>query len=349
MKRRDFLLKTTGGILAIGASGCSDDDKNPVAPETKGDSIPTSKLGKTDVTVTKFGFGSHYFQTSPDDKNPVEREQTILTAIEKGVTTFDIYNSENGYYQYEPMSRYLAPFINDVQISIGLLPEEGRTYEEQFFHTLSLFNREYFDMVRLRSKTPGTTEWNFWERLFELRDEGYIRAAGIAMHNVSDMDVALDTFKDDMDFVCFPYNFYHNKWQTRGRIQDFDTVVESLHESGIGIVAIKPLTGDWLTPTLKEAANVINPDIVYTQACLKYIQNSTMNPHTIFVGMNYLSHFEENLPAFYNPKMTDEETALLDQLRDIAQKTAHLLLPDHYKFLHDWAPKPDIIKNYKLV
>jgi len=340
MKRRDFLLTTTSGIVALTAVGCNNSG-----------SIPTSKLGKTDVTVTKFGFGSHYFQLSPDSKDQVEREKVIRAAYESGVTTFDIYNSENNYFQYEPMSRYLAPILNDVQISIAIRPEEGRTYEEEFFHALKLFNREYFDMVRLRATTPerkGKEEWNFWERLFELRDEGYIRAAGIAVHNVSDMDVVLDTFRDDMDYVFFPYNFYHNKWQSKATIQDFDTVEQSLHESGIGIVAMKPLTGDWLTPVLKESAKAINPDIVYTQACLKWVQNSSMNPHTIVVGMNHLDHFEENLPAFHNSKMTDEETALLQQLRDVAEKTSHRVLPNHYKFLNDWAPKPGISENYKL-
>ncbi|MFC1692858.1 aldo/keto reductase [Candidatus Latescibacterota bacterium] len=338
MKRRDFLLTTTSGIVALSAAEC-----NNIG------SISTSKLGKTDVTVTKFGFGSHYFHLQPENKDQVEREKVIRAAYESGVTTFDIYNSENNYFQYEPMSRYLAPILNDVQISIAMRPEEGRTYEEEFFHTLKLFNREYFDMVRLRATNPGREEWNFWERLFELRDKGYIRAAGIAIHNVSDMDVVLNTFKDDMDFVYFPYNFYHNKWRTRRSIQDFDTVEQSLHESGIGIVAMKPLTGDWLTPTLKEAAKAINPDIVYTQACLKWVQNSSMNPHTIIVGMNHLDHFEENLPAFHNPKMTDEETALLEQLRDVAEKTSQRLLPDHYKFLNDWAPKRESNVNYKLV
>ncbi len=106
-------MKTTGGVLAISAAGCSD-DKYPVAPDTKGDSIPTTKLGTTDVTVSKFDSGSHYFHLQSDSKNPVGCEQTIRTAIEKGVTTFDINNAENQYYQYEPMSRYLAPVLNDV-------------------------------------------------------------------------------------------------------------------------------------------------------------------------------------------------------------------------------------------
>ena len=347
MKRRDFLLKTTSGILAIGAAGCSDDDKNPVGPSTKGDSIPTSKLGKTDVTVSKFGFGSHILREYIGETT--EREYMIRDSVEKGITTFDIYNAENGYYQYESMIKYLAPVLNDVVLSISVLPEDGRTYEEQFFNNLDLFKRDYFDMVRISDAKVGNNEWNFGERMFELRDEGYIRAAGVAIHKVADMDVVLETYGDDLDFICFPYNFYHNKWQTRGDIQDFDTLEQSLHDSGIGIVAIKPLAGDWMVQTLKEAAKEINPDISYSQTCLRYILNSDMNPDSIFVGMNHFREFDENIKAFYNSEISEEETALLDQLRGIAQKTAHLLLPDHYKFLNDWAPKPDIIKNYKLV
>jgi len=352
MERRDFLLKTTGGILAISAAGCSDDDKNPVAPDTKGNSIPTTKLGTTDVTVSKFAFGSHILPENVNDT--AEREYMIRDSYEKGVTTFDIYNKEGSAYQYEPMSRYLAPVLNDVVISIKMKPEDGRTYEEQFFYNLELFKRDYFDMVRIRGNKPGNDEWNFLERLFELRDEGYIRAAGVAIHKVEEMDGIIEAYGDEIDYVCFPYNFYHNKWQHSANAsvsdeEDFDPFVQSLHNRGIGIVAIKPFTGDYLVQILKEAAKVINPEISYSQACLRYIINSDLNPDTTFAGMNHFREFDENIKAYYNPMMTDEEIELLDDVRGVAGKTAHLLLPDHYKFLNDWAPKHNINGNNRLV
>ncbi len=346
MKRRDFLVKTTSGVMAIGAAGCSDDDGNPVAPDTKGDSIPTAKLGTTDVTVSKFAFGSHILREYIG--NTAEREYMVRDSVEKGVTTFDIYNAENGYYQYEPMIKYLGPVLNDVVLSISVLPEEGRTYEDQFFYNLGLFKRDYFDMVRISDARVGNAEWNFGERMFELRDEGYIRAAGVAIHRVADMDAVLQTYGDDLDFICFPYNFYHNKWQSRGSIEDFDLLRQTLSDRGIGIIAIKPLAGDWLVQTLKEAARGINSEVSYSQACLRYILNSDMSPDSIFVGMNHFREFDENIKAFYNPEISEEETVLLNQLRDIAQKTSHLFLPDHYKFLNDWAPKHNINGNNRL-
>ena len=351
MKRRDFILKTTGGIVAIGAAGCSDDEKNPVVPDTKGDSIPTTKLGKTDITVSKFAFGSHILPGNVN--NTAEREYMIRDAYEKGVTTFDIYNKEGGAYQYEPMSIYLTPILYDVVISVKMKPEGSRTFEEQFFYNLELFKRDYLDMVRIRADKPGNDEWNFLERLFELRDEGYLRAVGAAVHKPEEMNEVIEAYGDEIDYICFPYNFYHNKWKgsANGSItdeEDFDPLIQLLHNKGIGIVTIKPFTGDYLVQTLKEAAKVVNPEISYSQACLRYIINSDLNPDTTFAGMNYLREFDENIKAFYNPEITEEETALLNQLRDVAQKTAHLLLPDHYKFLNDWAPKPDISENYKL-
>ncbi len=303
--------------------------------------IPTGKLGTTDVTVSKFAFGSHYMHSSPTLKDPVEREYTIRQAFDRGVTTFDIYNKENGYYQYEPMSKYLAPILNDVQISVAVNPENNRTYEEEFEHMLELFNRDSFDMVRLRANTPGSAEWNFWERLFELRDEGKVRAIGVAIHTTDGLDKLLEVYGDELDYVFFPYNFYHNKWWSNQAwsSEGYIPFAQTLRDRGIGVVVIKPFAGDYWIPTLKEAAGVINQDISFTQACLRYVLNTGLNPDTTFAGMNHFRDFDENIKAYLEPEMSEEETKLLNDVKGVAEKIAHLVLPDHYKFLNDWVPE----------
>jgi len=65
--------------------------------------------------------------------------------------------------------------------------------------------------------------------------------------------------------------------------------------------------------------------------------------------MSYLREFDENIKAYINPEMTEEETTLLDDIRGVMEKTAHLVLPDHYKFLNDWAPKPGNCEKTKIV
>jgi len=101
MKRRDFLATCAGSAAAISAAGCSDDESSPLAPPTNESGIPTGKIGTTDVTVSKFAFGSHYMYGSPI-KDPVEREYTIRNAYERGVTTFDIYNKVCNQLGFEP-------------------------------------------------------------------------------------------------------------------------------------------------------------------------------------------------------------------------------------------------------
>ncbi len=349
MKRRGFLTKSATGILGISAVRCSDDDSNPLAPSTNESGIPTGKIGTTDVTVSKFAFGSHVLKENVNDT--AEREYMIRDAYERGVTTFDIYNAEGGAYQYEPMSRYLAPILYDVQLSMAVLPESGRTYEQEFDHMLELFNRDYFDMVRLRARSKDqSTEWSFWERLFELRDEGKVRAVGTAVHTTDDLDTILEYYGDELDYVFFPYNFYHNKaWQGHYSSEDYIPFVQTLRDRGIGVVTIKPFAGDYWIPSLKTAAKELNPDVSLTHACLRYVINSGLKLDTTFAGMNHFREFDENIKAYINPEMTEEETTVLDDIRGVMEKTAHLVLPDHYKFLNDWAPKPVNGEKTKIV
>ena len=349
MKRRDFLVTCAGSAGAALAAGCSDDESSPLAPATNESVIPTGKIGTTDVTVSKFAFGSHVLSENVSDT--AEREYMIRDAYEKGITTFDIYNKEGGAYQYEPMSKYLAPILYDVQISMAVLPENGRSYEQEFEHTLNLFNRDYFDMVRLRARNPGGSEWDFWERLFELRDEGKVRAVGTAVHTTDGLDTLLEEYGDELDYVFFPYNFYHNKWwvEQEWSSEGYIPFAQTLRDRGIGVVTIKPFAGDYWIPSLKKAAKELNPDVSLTQACLRYVINSGLNPDTTFAGMNHFREFDENIKAYLEPEMTEEEITLLDEVRGVMEKTAHLVLPDHYKFLNDWAPKRDISGNYKLV
>ena len=349
MKRRDFLATCAGSAGAALAAGCSDDESSPLAPATNESGIPTGKLGTTDVTVSKFAFGSHILPENVGDTT--EREYMIRDAYEKGITTFDIYNKGQHAYQYEPMSRYLATILYDVQISVAVNPDNGRTYEKEFEYILELFNRDYLDMVRLRARSKDQyTEWSFWERLFELRDEGKVKAVGTAVHSTDGLDTILEEYGDEIDYVFFPYNFYHNIcWPGHDNFsEDYIPFVQTLRDRGIGVVTIKPFAGDGLIQSIRTSAKGLNPDVSPTQACLRYVINSGLNPDTTFAGMNHFREFDENIKAYLEPEMTEEETTLLNDIRGVMEKTAHLVLPDHYKFLNDWAPERDSKGYYKL-
>ncbi len=303
--------------------------------------ITTRELGKTGIMVSNFGFGSHLFTKNTGQK----REYMIREAYDRGITTFDIYNIGQGGYQYEPIGKYLSGVINDVVLSINKESLGSQTVEEKLDSDLRLFGRDYIDMYRLHawsSTDPDlqAANWPLWEDVFKLRDKGKIRAVGIPVHQMSDLDEVFETYPDEIDYVFFPYNFYHNIGWPPDLHPEFPTLAEDLRNRGIGVVTMKPFAGDYFIDTLKSEAAKINPDLSFNQAALKYVLNSGLEPDTTFTGMNLFSEFLENIQAYYEPEISDDERTFLDEVKAVAEKKAHAVLPDHYRFLDKWAPKP---------
>ena len=204
MRRRDFITRGTAGVLGAGLAGCSTvkvkrefsphafDKKVPKPTGT----MPMGEIGTTGIKVSKFGFGSHMRKDIvPFGK---EREWMIREAYDLGVRLFDVYDHEQECYQYEPMGRHLAPMINDVVISIAILPWEGRTIEQEFERDLRLFGRDYIDMVRIHSYSSDSDNWYQWEHLFRWKEQGKIRAVGIPIHCLEDIEEPLPKFLSSM-------------------------------------------------------------------------------------------------------------------------------------------------------
>ena len=353
MKRRDFITKGATGALGAGLAGCSVGKPRNIRvspagvpfsfgdnyPKPKGGTMPMAEIGTTGIKVSKFGFGSHMQKyLVPYVK---ERERMLRDAFELGVTIFDIYDIEHGIYQYEPTGRHLAPIINDVVISITLRPYDSRTLEEELHRDLRLFGRDYIDMVRIHAWAPDHPEhgedWWMWDELFKYKEQGKIRAIGLPIHTWEDLKAPLEAYP--LDFVIFPYNFYHNiAWDGHIPDGDFDPLPNYLRDKGVGVITMKPFAGDFLVTPLKEVAAQFNKDINFVQAALRFIINSGIDPDTTLTGMYYPSHVYENIDAYFNPEMSDEERKLLDKVKKVAKSKAHAWLPDHYKFLEKWAP-----------
>lgn len=349
MKRRKFLAAGAAGAAVAGLGGCgSVAVKQELAPHAfdRKDGkpvgvMPTGEIGKTGIKVSKFGFGSHMRKDIvPFSK---EREWMIREAHELGVTLFDVYDYEQECFQYEPMGRFLKPVINDVTISITLTPWDNRTPEKQLEYDLKCFGRDYLDMVRIHSYHSTDRSWGQWDQLFKWRDQGKIRAVGIPIHNLDDIREPLE--KLPLDYVIFPFNFYHNwTWlaneRTVGRHDSYDNLVPELRKRGIGVVTMKPFAGDYLVTPFARLAAKHDPDVNIAQASLKYVINSGLNVDTTIGGMYYPFHVYENVAAYYNPAMNEAERAVLAKIRKQAKVTAEHNLPPHYRFLNAWAPDP---------
>ncbi len=357
MKRRDFIVKGTAGAAILGTAGCSvfgqrsvkvirkkpvpDPDILKVTKsKPKGGTIPMKEIGKTGIKVTRFAFGSHL----PTALVPYEKERGIIIrqALDYGINIFDVYDYEQKCFQYEPMGRHLKDVINDVVISITLSPYDDRNFEQEFHRDLKAFGRDYIDMVRIHTYNPNGKNWENWEKLFKFKEQGKIRAVGIPIHWEKDLDQVLRTIP--IDYVILPYNFYHNLLYTGEIIGDLDPLGKRLKDRGIGVVVMKALGSEWFISHFVEAAKKFDKsgEISMAQAMLRYVINSGLDPDTTLSGMWCMNDLYDNLPAYFNPRMSPEESALLDNMRNFARITAKAALPEHYRFLDTWAaPLPE--------
>jgi predicted aldo/keto reductase-like oxidoreductase len=349
MKRRDFIAAGTAGALGAGLSGCSSipvkrqlsphafDKKVPKPAGT----MPMDEIGTTGIKVSKFGFGSHMRKDIVPFEN--EREWMIREAYDLGVRLFDVYDHEQECYQYEPMGRHLKPMINDVVISISILPWDGRTLEQEFERDLRLFGRDYIDMVRIHSYNSQQDNWYQWEQLFKWKEQGKIRAVGIPIHRIEDVEEPLATYP--LDYVIFPFNFYHNwTWASyemeQGKFRKYDSLIPRLREKGVGVISMKPMAGDNLALPFKNLAAELDEtgEINMAKASLRYVINSDMNVDTTVCGMYYPYHVYENIDAYFNPTLSSEEKSLMKKMRRRAKIVERMNLQPHYRFLADWAP-----------
>ncbi|MFC1651135.1 aldo/keto reductase [Candidatus Latescibacterota bacterium] len=354
MKRRTFIKNCALSTSAAALSGCSGMFGRKISLKRDVDlrrdpeilkitrkrppvgTMPMSEIGSTGIKVSKFGFGSHMSQDLlPYEK---EREFMIREAFDMGINLFDVYDQSWNIHQYEPMGRHLAPIMNDVVVSVDMVPAKGLTVEREFDRIRKLLRRNHIDMIRLHARSLDDSLWKDWETLFRLKEKGYVRAVGVAVHFISETDVVLP--RVPVDYVIFPYNFYHNLiWDGR-RGQKFDKLAEGLKKRKIGVVTMKPFgTDNFINPMMAAAKELDNGEnISLPQAALRHIQKCGLDPDTTLGGLYSADHLYEDIEAYYKPEMSDEEADLLKNIRRKARIYSDALMPNHYKFLNAWAP-----------
>jgi predicted aldo/keto reductase-like oxidoreductase len=348
MKRRSFMTCAAMGGAALWAGGCSRpvlrervirplrqefDPKSlkVTHPKPPAGSMPMGEIGKTGIKVSKLAFGSHL----PKGLIPLEKERRrmIHEAIDYGVTLVDVYAD-----QYEAMPGHLEPYKDKVLLSIMGGRTEKRGAQEQLEYILRLFKRDHIDLVRMHSHTPQTPQWPDWEVLFKLKEKGYIRAVGVPIHYIPELDQVLESFP--IDFVVFPYNFYHNIVYTGKYPGDYDPMIQKLRDKGIGVITMKPFASEYFISYLMQTAKEIDPrgETSPGQAMLRYIINSGLKPDMTLAGMWTLNDVYDAMTSYFKPAISGEENQLLDKLRKYAKLSEQACLPEKYRFLDTWAP-----------
>lgn len=357
MRRRTFVSKALAGLAALNTMGCASMGKKielnrgqveyspeilkDKRPRPKG-TMPMREIGSTGIKVSQFTFGSHMTKSLiPYEK---EREFMIREAHDLGINIFDIY--DNSTHQFEPMGRYLEPIKNEVLVSIHAT-EYGAVYEgnpealpvdKGIEKMLRVLRRDCIDLARNYCHTPDSESMKNWDILFKLKEKGDIRSVGTPVHFPHQLDPILDVYP--IDFVVFPFNFYHNLNYKGDHVKGVPEMVKKLRDRGIGVITMKPFASEWFIPHLLQASKKVDEtgEISLPQAMLRYIVNSKISPDTTMGGMYSLKEVYENIEAYYQSSLSKEEERHLDKLRKVTEVIAESVLPKHYRFLQAWSP-----------
>jgi predicted aldo/keto reductase-like oxidoreductase len=324
MNRRYFFL-SAGGV-ALSAAGCVSLSKQSIP---KG-SISVRPLGRTDIKVSRFGFGSHL--KNELIANPRLRDRMIKTGFAHGITTFDVYD-HRGYKQFEPMGKSIIGFRKEIVISLCIVkPDEE--IQGEIDGALRTFHSDFIDLYRteaINDDRINTLEKN--------KKAGKIRAIGVVTHDANEMMKHIDRYDGVIDYVMIVYNFHHNIGRPKKGSgmppNDYSALIPRCKAKGLGILGIKPMGSDDMVDFALRNGYYTRKGPSLSHAMLRHVFDCkeidcAMN------AMNTMAELASNLDAAYHPSISQEEDALLAGLsRDADSMRAEYLSPK-YRWLENW-------------
>ena len=367
LTRREFV--SAAAVAALGAKQVLTSVAGADPSDGSG-GMKYRQLGKTGISVSEIGYGSHVNRQNMDD--PQARSKQIARALELGVNLFDIYDHE--VHQYAPMRDILRPVRKDVVVSLVSIVRhsnidwlahhwddftamenwrEGTAREVEY--ALKKLDTDVIDLFRVF--VPTEESWAQveprYEALLKAKAQGKIRAVGLVSHDQAQLVPLLQTVPG-VDFVMFPYNFRHQRLTSgfappagkgEGGIRDC-VLVQCSHpefaqlvgETGVGLLAMKPFGGGGLLklgasdPRLRAQ---LDDDVSVSQAALKFILQTPQISSTI-PAMNSIAEVEENVAAVHAGGLSESESRCLRLYDEAAERSAGRYLPPEYQWLEQW-------------
>ncbi len=328
MKRRYFLKGIGAASSALPFAGCSimRGSKNRVY-EPRGE-MPMRTLGKTGIEVSVLGFGSHLKKELMAD--PEQRDRIIKLGIAGGINIFDVY--EEGFHQFEPMGKSLKGIRKNMIVSLCFELSTDKMQGE-LDYALKSFETDYIDLYRLYSVDDDR-----FAILEKNKKEGKIRAIGVVTHDESTMMKHIDRYGDALDYVMIIYNFHHNSGFSSRNYppNDYSTLIPRCERLNLGILGIKPMGSDAMIELAAKRGFFKERKANIAQAMLRHVYAAKEIDSTM-PAMNSMEEVMTNLESVYKPELSSIEKDLLRNLSAVAASTRSAYLPDHYKWLENWA------------
>ncbi len=194
--------------------------------------METTRLGRTDMTVTRSAFGALPIQRLSTE----EAAALLRKAYDRGINFFD---TARGYSDSESK---IAKGLGDVREHIVIATKTPSSTPEAFWRdletSLATLGTEYIDIYQFHnpSKVPGKGS-ELYACMLKAKRQGKIRAIGVTCHLLSNAREALEGGL--YDTIQYPLSALSSDEEIEW--------ARSCGEKDIGVIAMKALCGGLLT------------------------------------------------------------------------------------------------------
>ena len=284
MKRKEFVVKSTAGLVGLSMTGCA---APAVVKKTyRGRTIEYRTLGKTGLKVTAVGFGA----------SRTDVPSLVKHVIDVGVNILDTGRMYAEGKNEEMIGRVIKDVRRDIIIQTKFfrkLLDDPVEIEQSINESLKALQTDYIDVL---IKQSATTKEELLapavlEAITKAKEAGKIRFSGFSTHeNQAEMlrdavksgfyDVALIAYNHAGNFTPSYGGEYH-EWNQA----ELEKEIENAGSAGMGIVAMKTCSGG---PYKEEGQS----EASYPQALRQILKNK---------------HISAIVPAMGNYREVDED------------------------------------------
>lgn len=196
--------------------------------------METIRLGRTNLTVSKNGFGALPVQRVGMDKAC----QILRKAYDGGINYFDtarFYTDSE-----EKLGKALADVRENIIISTKTMAVTVEDFWKDLCTSLSLLKTDYIDIYQFHNPAfcPKPNDGTgLYEAMLEARDKGLIRYIGMTNHRLS---VAEESVNSGLyDTLQFPFSYLASEKE--------EALVHLCEEKDVGFICMKALAGGLIT------------------------------------------------------------------------------------------------------
>ncbi len=247
--------------------------------------MQTVRLGKTNITVSKNGFGA-----LPVQRVSIEEAAKLLRkAYDSGINYFDTAR------MYTDSEKKIGIALSDVRENIIISTKTAATTVDAFWHdleeSLSLMKTDYIDIYQFHNPSfcpkPGDGT-GLYEAMLEAKAQGKIRHIGITNHRIA---VAEEAVRSGLyETLQFPFSYLASERE--------EALVALSFELDVGFICMKALAGGLINRS----------DVAYA-----YLADFPVAP---IWGIQHEWELDEFLSYNENPpELTEERRAYIESER----------------------------------